>query len=319
MNTLLDDASEELLTLLGAFVDGQLSDADESHLLGILRNDASARAFYLDYMEIHAGLDWRLGRREQPTTTPDDDAGLERNPLALVVNSSDAGSPWLVPTFPTYSTPFVGSMLFSYLVAAIVMSFGLGVFSVLEISKVEHLANHPVRVPNANPETGFAPALPQSQLVGQITGIADCVWKETEDKVQGMDENAQRNLRSPVGLGDHFALHSGLLEITYNTGAKVILQGPVTYQVDSRDGGYLSIGKLTVRLEKKEQRTKNEKNAVPGVSAPAPLFAVRTPTVVVTDLGTEFGVSVNEKQVVETHVFEGTVQVARLGDDGVAR
>ena len=40
------------------------------------------------------------------------------------------------------------------------------------------------------------------------------------------------------------------MEITYNTGAKVILQGPVTYEVDA-NGGYLSLGKLTGKLEKK--------------------------------------------------------------------
>ena len=41
------------------------------------------------------------------------------------------------------------------------------------------------------------------------------------------------------------------MEITYDTGAKVILQGPVTYEVESADGGFLSVGKLTARLEKK--------------------------------------------------------------------
>ena len=40
------------------------------------------------------------------------------------------------------------------------------------------------------------------------------------------------------------------MEITYDTGAKVILQGPVTYEVESRRGGFLSVGKLTARLEK---------------------------------------------------------------------
>ena len=40
------------------------------------------------------------------------------------------------------------------------------------------------------------------------------------------------------------------MEITYNTGAKVILQGPVTYEVES-NGGYLSLGKLTGKLEKR--------------------------------------------------------------------
>ena len=38
---------------------------------------------------------------------------------------------------------------------------------------------------------------------------------------------------SSVSLGDKYALASGLVEITYDTGAKVILQGPVTYEVET--------------------------------------------------------------------------------------
>ena len=53
--------------------------------------------------------------------------------------------------------------------------------------------------------------------------------------------------KSLVALDDKFVLASGLMEITYNTGAKVILQGPVTYQVES-NGGYLAVGKLTGKL-----------------------------------------------------------------------
>ena len=49
---------------------------------------------------------------------------------------------------------------------------------------------------------------------------------------------------SRVSLGQKLDLASGLMEITYDTGAKVILQGPVTYEVES-NGGYLSVGKLT--------------------------------------------------------------------------
>ena len=37
------------------------------------------------------------------------------------------------------------------------------------------------------------------------------------------------------------------MEITYQTGAKVILQGPCTYEVDSAAGGFLSLGKLTAQ------------------------------------------------------------------------
>ena len=55
---------------------------------------------------------------------------------------------------------------------------------------------------------------------------------------------------SRVSLGQKFDLASGLMEITYDTGAKVILQGPVTYSVEA-NGGYLAVGKLTGKLEKK--------------------------------------------------------------------
>ena len=49
------------------------------------------------------------------------------------------------------------------------------------------------------------------------------------------------NQKSLVSLGDKFALSSGLMEITYDTGARVILQGPVTYEVESASGGYLAV------------------------------------------------------------------------------
>ena len=45
-----------------------------------------------------------------------------------------------------------------------------------------------------------------------------------------------------------------VLEITYNTGPKVILQGPCMYDVESSRGGFLSLGKLTARVEKTRVR-----------------------------------------------------------------
>ena len=60
------------------------------------------------------------------------------------------------------------------------------------------------------------------------------------------------NGSSRVSLGQRFDLASGLMEITYDIGAKVILQGPVTYSVEA-NGGYLAVGKLTGKLEKKNE------------------------------------------------------------------
>ena len=84
-------------------------------------------------------------------------------------------------------------------------------------------------------------------------GIGDWGLEEgSSPKIHGAKEiqSLIPNPQSLVSLGDTFALAAGLMEITYDTGARVILQGPVTYEAES-NGGYLSLGKLTGKLEKK--------------------------------------------------------------------
>ena len=81
-------------------------------------------------------------------------------------------------------------------------------------------------------------------MVGRITGMVDCRWADPATEAFDRDD---------VPLGRKYALASGFMEITYNSGAKVILQGPATYEVESASGGFLSLGKLTARVEKKGQ------------------------------------------------------------------
>jgi hypothetical protein len=142
-----------------------------------------------------------------------------------------------------------------------------------------------------------------------------------------------------VPLGAKFNVTSGLMEITYDTGAKVILQGPATYEVDSSRGGFLSLGKLTARVEKKaegggrraegkagsgqwavgsksEIRNPKSESSNPQSLIPNSLFSVRTPTAVVTDLGTEFGVEVDRSGVSRSRVFRGKIELRPIDGDG---
>jgi hypothetical protein len=48
----------------------------------------------------------------------------------------------------------------------------------------------------------------------------------------------------------------------------------------------------------------------------SPLFAVRTPTAIVTDLGTEFGVEVETSGATRSHVFRGSIKVQRRSANG---
>ncbi|MBN1393450.1 MAG: NPCBM/NEW2 domain-containing protein, partial [Pirellulales bacterium] len=126
-------------------------------------------------------------------------------------------------------------------------------------------------------------------------------------------------------LGREYALASGLMEITYKSGARVILEGPCAYQVDSSAGGFLARGKLTARIGERGEGRGEKIQQIPkspNPQSPTPYpFVVRTPTAIVTDLGTEFGVEVDENGDTTSYVFEGKVVVKAairgFGDSGI--
>jgi hypothetical protein len=210
---------------------------------------------------------------------------------------------------------FVSSWPVAYLIATMVLGVGLTVAAITHVSEPIQLSNNSNAVLEPNAHT----LIPNpSATVGRVTSMVDCTWgRTTEDKGResaGLRSPAREkvaggdrlwHLQSAIQIGDTFVLRSGLLEITYDTGAKVILQAPVTYEVESAAGGYLSIGKLTAKLEKRS-------SPVSRPQSPVPLFAVRTPTAVVTDLGTEFGVEVDGMGTTTSYVFRGSVQVQKL-------
>ena len=173
-------------------------------------------------------------------------------------------------------------------------------------------------------------------MVGRITGLVDCKWEKKGLGIRdwGLEEGSRTanlkseipNPKSLVALGDRFALAAGLMEITYDTGARVILQGPVTYSVEI-NGGYLAIGKLTGKLGKRgggsaNHQIPNPKSKIvspsPLSSLLSPLFVIRTPTATVTDLGTEFGVEVDKNGAADVEVYQGEVITRPCPDTGDA-
>jgi ferric-dicitrate binding protein FerR (iron transport regulator) len=61
----------ELERLLNSSVDGELTDADESALQALLRDDAAARRRYLQFMQLHAELHWDHGADASLLVTPE--------------------------------------------------------------------------------------------------------------------------------------------------------------------------------------------------------------------------------------------------------
>ena len=315
--------SEELRSLTASMCDGVILPHQRDRLETLLANDGEAREFYVFCMALHAQLLWRhQGRTDEVMRL----AALEAPTLPLVAFFDRA----IGGTTGYFATGWPAA----YLVATVIFGLGLLLGSHIYMSPPEEVAHD--SAPSVVVE-------PKVEAVGRITGMVDCKWekkglgirdwgleKGSGFRVQGTEaENHQfrafqsliPNPQSLVHLGDKFVLTSGLIEITYDTGAKVILQGPVTYDVES-NGGYLSLGKLTGKLEKRgegrEERgeadkseIRNQKSELSGPSplSPllSPLFVIRTPTATVTDLGTEFGVEVTKDQQNHLHVFQGKV------------
>ncbi|NLF07923.1 MAG: hypothetical protein GX594_08090, partial [Pirellulaceae bacterium] len=180
----------------------------------------------------------------------------------------------------------LGGWLFSYSVAAVflcLLLLGFWAYKLPSDRGSSIARNENSRGLTAPGE--LSPARPAPVFVGHITGIAGAKWSDDPDYLPPIGVR--------VALGRKYKLKSGLLEITYDSGARVILEGPCSYEVDSTAGGYLSLGKLTARIEDRGEgiggsgmkadslATRHQPLATdpsPLSSLPSPLFTVRTPT-----------------------------------------
>lgn len=195
-----------------------------------------------------------------------------------------------VSTFPATrfqgtSSYFSSDVSMAYLLATIIVGIGLAIMAAIPVYQTAQ------NIANSKPVMQRQPIFGQKDdVVGRITGMVDCKWNGTQSRAVNGDS---------VELGQKYSLASGLLEITYDTGAKVILQSPVTYEVESANGGILSAGKLTGEVTTETARG----------------LTIRTPTAIVTDLGTEFGVEVDQEGHTTSYVFRGTVSIHAINGD----
>jgi len=109
--------------------------------------------------------------------------------------------------------------------------------------------------------------------------------------------------------GQRLAFESGRIEIWYQTGAQVVIEGPADFTVAPQssgessadasghepfvNSGALHLGKLVARVEGETARG----------------FAIESPLATVVDHGTEFAVEVNQLGEPRVFVFEGSVDV----------
>ena len=94
-------------------------------------------------------------------------------------------------------------------------------------------------------------------------------------------------------------VHDGVIELLFDCGATVHIEGPARLVLESEFLAFLEYGGLTADVPK-------------GVDG----FIVRTPTSHVRDLGTSFGLRVSKTGATELHVLEGSVEATSLQKQG---
>ncbi len=92
-----------------------------------------------------------------------------------------------------------------------------------------------------------------------------------------------------------FQLEAGVVELTFNSSAKVAVEGPAVFRLTGTNSMELKSGKVATIVPKKAHG-----------------FALRTTTAKVVDLGTRFGAIIDGDQSSEVDVFQGRVRLTDL-------
>ena len=91
-------------------------------------------------------------------------------------------------------------------------------------------------------------------------------------------------------------LDSGLIEITFDSGAEVTLEGPARLQLESDHKTRLDAGRASAIVPEQARG-----------------FVIHTPSSYIRDLGTAFAVEVRDARETDLHVLEGEVEVSATG------
>ena len=269
----LPDPGSELSRLTAAFLEGSLSMVDRDRLVALLR-EPEARAAYRKIVWLHANL-MRLWSREidlaslssQPESTSGDAAA------AAAATGGAGWSEWSAQWFSRRLTgraaAVAGGLALALIVATIVLIAGVGL---LGPSRPPTL----VRPPRA------------AGAIAEVAAVELPEW---------MPDANRWLLWDGLLPGSVLELQSGRIELAFDGGTKLLLEGPASFVVDGPKAVSLRRGKATV--------TVRGGGAADGRSR----FTLQTPSATLTDIGTSFGVMVDKAGETSVTVFDGLVDL----------
>ncbi len=251
---------DRLFWIIGRVCNGNATESEVDQLGHILAADPAARSTYAEYMLLHAELYWLQDSLGETTTG----RGANRT------SHGDDSRAW---GMVAKSLTWIGTIA-----ATLLLGWFLGSHDFFARSEPAGRPSRP-----GSTQAGREGAEPEERpTVAIISGTRNCRWDEGSGSV---------GYGSPLAAGRRLHLLEGLAEITFERGARVILQAPAVFDVADEGRSMLHRGRLTAAVP----------NGAEG-------FRVDLQRLSLIDRGTEFGVLADENGKAEVQVFEGLVE-----------
>jgi hypothetical protein len=267
----IEKLKDELTRLIGGACDGVLTEEQRLRLNELLMHKQALRTHYLKYIAIHSALSTTAG--SQATRGVDELRDRFSTVKALRNSGPLARSTWRV----------IGSAV-ARAAAILLVLAPPAYFAGKWIATSDHSTEpSPVAV---NPVVAEGQASETILVVDQ--GNARVIRVSAEARWPNPNESF--TIDSVIRPGGRVRLLEGEIELEYESGVKLLLIGPVDFVLQGI-GGELQRGGLMASVPQAGHG-----------------FTIATPNGKVVDLGTEFGVMVDDFGVSEVSVFEGKVE-----------
>jgi concanavalin A-like lectin/glucanase superfamily protein/FecR-like protein len=263
---------EEMGLLAAALCDGHITSTEARRLEELACQSKEARRFLMRYVQLHGELYWDNAA----------DTRVEASCPIEHMFDTDAPPRSVVPTINRSTEPAVARRFRLRTIVAVAAAAAV----ILAAVFIAILA------PNGDQVVQLGP--PPARGVARLGATSEAQWV-----MAGPDTAIPTGAK--LVAGRRLELGRGLAEISFNSGAGMILEGPAVFEPTSENGGFLHSGRLAAN-----------------VPVGAAGFSVHTPSAMIVDLGTEFGVAVEADGASEVQVFSGKVEISPAslkGDD----
>jgi hypothetical protein len=284
-----DFTSDELRRLVSAWCDEVISEADLARLQAELLADEHARLEFIAYMNVHGAIKTEIIGREHleafvalPQNQQHHSAQSESTTSTPAAEQEHA-KPRLIKLqrWLGIDRPARWSWAAALL---LVLAGGALAWQLFLIQAVPPAVDHPAIAqtqPTAPPTAG---SLTPAAILARVSEQSpDCQWYFDRSGKLATDE---------VRRGDTVRVTSGIMKLRFQNETLVTLHAPALFEIVSEMRARVLLGKVTAKI---------------GPTAKG--FSVITPQATVVDLGTEFGIQVNDVGATDVVVFKGAVDV----------